>query len=601
MSPASTVAPRVAVGSSSPAATRSFYPLLIVRGPTKASDAEPDQRLIYCTGEHLPDLRSRLSDLAEGFADAANQTLANLGLTLYNFGTKDMSAANAVAQAVAPKAEPKNSEDYPPDQTSRRGLSIDDGRIGGSAYDWYDKHTKTSKSRKAVYADCRQMDSESPELHSAANVISRNLFSSEEGDEVTYKVEAEDKNVKRILDDLDHRTRLPRRAPVIAREHICMGDAFTEIVVGEERKPLIWAINELPPTTMLRNEDHGHLESFQQVDSAGNPVVTWDPWAIMHLRYNRPFTSKYGQSIFYPIRKDWRRISALEDSTVVMVLERASQVRVHKVPVPGDRSQQGSAMNDYKARNRRKRSWNANNSTLVATYNPMDTAEIYIPVPMGMENYPKDLGIDTLDGQANFREVITVDEYFQRKCLIPLGVPPSYMGIEKETHSRAINMAQEVEFGRMLRHIQYTLATDLKECVYKLQLRFAYGKDIPDEDYWLEFPRPSKIDDKVKAEIIEIQAKAAALIGNTFGVPLDLILIHFFGWGEEKAAEVAATPGISSQETEGLSKQEAKSLLGDVQRAVSEDSERARELGGLLESMADAADYLLETKDPVRV
>jgi len=542
----------------------------------------------------MSDLTSRIRSVASNLAEMANDGIADIGLLMYNIGTRDMSAAAAAAQAIGKKAEPKSGEDYPPDSTTRRGMDPGDWRMKGSAYDWYEENVRSSKVRKAVYRETRQMYDESPELAAAANVIARNVCSSEDGDEITFTTGAEDKQVKRIMDDMDTRTGLPRRAQAMCLEHVVRGDAFVEIVTGQETKPLIWGLHELTPTSMKRVEEGGVPVGFEQADSAGNDVVQWDSWEILHLRYNRPFTSLYGQSLYWPIRKTWKQVAALDDAAVVMVLERAAQVRVHKVPVSADRTQQGQDINDYKIRNRRKKSYNSNNSSLTSTYNPMDSAEVWTPVPIGAENYPTDLGVSTLDGQHNYDKVITVVEYFQRKCLVPLGVPPSYLGIEKETKARAVNTQQEIEFGRFLRQIQGTLAYEFKRNLYELQLRFAYGKDIPREDYWVEFPRPSKADEKVKAEITKIQAEAAALIGQSFNVPLDAILVAFFNWGERDAKELADRIGVPTEETEGLGRQAKKNLLDSIRREASGNSERARELGDLLDVMADAAEFLAE-------
>lgn len=547
----------------------------------------------------MSDFTTRIRSLASDLAEMANDGIANFGLSLYNLGTANMSAADAVARAIGKKAEPKGGEDYPPEGTTRRGMDPGDPGMRGSTYDWYEENTRSSKVRKAVYRETRQMYDESPELSACANVIARNVCSSEDGNDVTFKTGAEDKNVKRIMDDMDRRTGLPRRSQALCLEHVVRGDAFVEIVVGGETRPLIWGLHELTPTSMKRIDEGGVPVGFEQFDSSENAAIKWEPWEILHLRYNRPFTSLYGQSLYWPIRKTWKQVSALDDAAVVMVLDRAAQVRVHKIPVSADRTQQGMDINDYKIRNRRKKGWNANNSTLTTMHNPMDTAEVWTPVPIGAENYPTDLGVTTLDGQSNYDQVISVAEYFQRKCLIPLGVPPSYIGVEKETRSRAVNTAQEIEFGRMLRQIQYTLATDFKHGLYELQLRFAYGKDIPREDYWVEFPRPCKADEKVKADIVKIQAEAAAIIGKQFSVPLDLILIHFFNWGETEAEELAASAGVPSTETEGLGKVAQKNLLDSLRREASGNSERSRELGDLLDTMADAAEFLSEK--PVRV
>ena len=439
-----------------------------------------------------------------------------------------------------------------------------------------------------------------PEFASAVQIIARNLVSSEDGDEVTYTTGSEDKQVKRIMDDLDQRTQLPHRTATFAAEKIGMGDAFIEIVCGTETRPLIWGLHELPTPTIVRKEDRGRVDEFCQIDSSGGPIVHWEPWEIMHLRYQKPFASCYGRSIFWPVRRVWKQLAALEDSTVIMVLERAPQVRVHTVPVSANRNEQSAQINDYKVRNRRKRSWNSNNSTLASSYNPMDSAEVIVPVPIGMDQYPPNVGVTTLDGQANFKEVTTVSEYFQRKCLMPLGVPPSYMGLEKDTRSRAINTAQEIEFGRMLRQIQSGMANAYKQNIYGLQLRFAYGGDRVDpKDYWIEFPRPSKVDDKVKAEIVKVQAEAAEKLGRQFNLPIDAIMVAFFGWGDDDAKALADTAGLPSEESEKIGSTEKKNMLSQIRSEVSRDTERARELGEMLDVMADAAEYLAEK--PVRV
>jgi len=478
--------------------------------------------------------------------------------------------------------------------TSRRGLGIQDPRLGGSAYNWAQKQWARPTTRFAQYRDYDRMDAESPELGVSLDVTVANMVASEEGDEITFSAGSEDANLQRIMDGVNERTRLREHAAQHAREQKKYGDVFLEVVYDAGGN--VWDLNPLSAYSMHRvHDDTGQLVRYEQRD-AGNQVVgePWEPWEVVHLRNNPPLGHKYGRSQLWRARKPYKILATLEDALAVMVLTRAPQRLVHTIEVPDDEAEATEFVEDYKVDNTRRLGWDSSRDTLSADHNPLNLGDIIVPLKMGVEHF-KNLGVKALDGQVSWPT--EVHEIFWRKILIATQVPPAYLGIETDVGSKARQLYQEIEFGRMIRRSQASLAQYYKRDVYGLQFRLALrGRPIPEDAYYVEFPKPSKVDERVKAEIVKLQAEVAGIIGEKFNVPLDLILIHFFNWDETVAQELAQAAGVPSTESEDLNRRKQDQVLSSIRDRL----DGSAKLSDLLERMAFAADYLLEAQDPVR-
>jgi len=548
----------------------------------------------------MADLDDRLRRYQEQAADALGTALSALGARVFSMGQRAQARARDIAKGLDPKAT-KGAE-TPPDATTGRGLKAGDMRLNGGAWDFYERETDRPATRKACYHDYHQMDVECPEVSTGLDIIARNACSSEDGDETTFKAVSDDANLQRIMGAFDERTRLPERAQAHVHSVKKLGDLFLEKIT--DASGLIWDTRPLPAGSMMRDEtDTGVLTRFCQMGSAMQVVVDWEPWEILHIRNNSEAGSSYGRGQMRAARKAWKQVSMMEDGTVIMVLERAPLRHVHKFLVSDSEAEKEQQINQYKLANLRKGAWDTSRDTLQSSYDALDQGDIIMPINAAeIQDHPdllRHLGITTLEGQKNIPEVITADEYFQRKLLIALQVPPAYMGIEKEVRNRSMLSHQEIEFGRMLRQTQSMMASAYKRDLYGLQFKLL-GLTVDPGLYWVEFPKPSKADEKVKAEILKLNAESAAIMGKQFALPLDLFLTHFLGWSEEDAAKISEITGLPSVESTGMGERKKRALLKDLDETVL-PLEGARYLADLMERLDEASRYTLEAQRPVRV
>jgi len=526
--------------------------------------------------------------------EQGNGFLQRLGLSVWSAGSDD--GARSLARSMATRAA--DPADALPDQNTARGIPAVDLRLSGGTYDWFQRQMGMSATRFAIYRDCDRMDTEMCELGQALDITASNVVASDEGNEVSFEVGSNDSQILSILQGVNERTRLPGNAWGDCRESKLYGDGFREIVIGSDR--LIHRLTPLSCYSMFRMDDeHGDLSpdhAYEQRSAGGELVATWAPWEIMHLRNNLVPGRKYGTSQLFRARKVFKQLSFLEDSTVVMVLMRAPQRLVHTVLVPKDKAKADEILRDHIEANKRKNIWDSSRGKYGAEFNPLDEADYFVPQVWDLKEKMPQANIKTLDGQTNFDQVVRVLEFFQDLMLISTGVPQSYLGITRGIDARATVEQQEIEFARSIRRSQMYLAQAYRESVYDLQIRLLLGRQPKPEDYWIQFPRVSKVDEKVKAEIRKLDADAAAKLGETFGLPLDVILVNFFAWGEEEAAKVAFDAGVPTEESLEWGARKTKGVLGRLRQQVVADSD----LRETLERLNEMAGYLRES-EPVRV
>ncbi|NIX55344.1 MAG: hypothetical protein GWN14_05275 [candidate division Zixibacteria bacterium] len=285
----------------------------------------------------------------------------------------------------------------------------------------------------------------------------------------------------------------------------------------------------------------------------------------------------------------------MEDATTVMILQRAAKRLIHQVPVRdmGDLGQQD--LDNYIEDNERTDIYDSSRGMYTSQYTPLDYDDIYIPVPMDgeLKVIPK---VESLDGQQNYHRIINVLEYFEDKLFVVVGVPKSYMGIERDVNAKATLIQQELEFGRALRRIQSAWAQIYRRDIYDLQFRMLLGTSFDPKSYTIEFPNPSKVDEKLQAEIRKLDAETAKLYGDGFGLPLDQILVSFFEWNPGDAEKVTSEAGTNTQESLDLTNSKCRRMMGDLERKVVQ----SMRLASALETTNNIAEYLLEASEPVR-
>lgn len=544
----------------------------------------------------MADLNQILKLLEEQGNSIIGRSLLSIGARAFQLGQQAQARARGVATALDPKAKKGTQE--PPDTTAR-GMRPGAMRLAAGTWDYYNREADRPQTRRAIYQDAQQMDAECVEVSTGLNVISTDVCTSDDGDEVTYRAKSDDNNLQRIIDAVNERTELPMLTKSKVRSFKKMGDLFEQKVF--DGKGLLWDVRTMPASSMVRVEtEEGRLEGYAQIDSGDSVLDQWDPWEMMHLRNNSESGLRYGRPLIWAARKAWKQFSMLEDGTVVMVLERAPQRLVHRFLVSDDETEKAKQIAEYKLANLRTHSWDTDRSTLTASYDALDRGDIIIPLnpAAGDAQLLDKIGITTLDGQSNIPEVMAANEYWQRKIVTVMQVPPAYLGIESQVKNRSMLAFQEVEFGRMLRQTQATFARHYKFNIYGLQFKML-GMKVPADAYWVEFPDTSRADNKINAEILKTQASAAVLLSK-LGLPLDLFLVNFLGWSDQDALKVADLSGAPSTESQGLGKRKQKEILDDLHAKVIPDVETARYLGDLMERLDESARYALATQDPVR-
>lgn len=511
-----------------------------------------------------------------------------VGLSMYRGGDKDDAAARAVAGGLAARAR-RGDVNRMPDGTTMRGVHSYDPSMGGP-HSWYQRQLHKDQTRLAVYRDMDQMDNECGEAGRAIDIVASNLVTPDEdsGGANCLMWGSDDRQVKRVLDELMKRTRLPMNALAQIRHTLKYGDTFLEKVMDDQG--LIWVLKNLSPYTMERVEnDRGRLLRYVQVDTSGAEMERWDGWEVLHMRHNPPLGHRYGKAFLWRARKVYRQLNLMEDGAVVSMLTRATQRHLHKVPLPDLGKTSQAEFNAYVEQRKRRHDYDTTSGTYTAEHNPLNESDIFVAVTPDHKHG----GVEVLEGQQNFSGVRDMLQYFQTKLLINTGVPPSYMGIERDVSNRATVAQEEIEFARQLRSLQAMFARMYKDEVCDLQLFLALHRKIDPAEYWVSLPALSKADEKIRAQIRLLESQAMKNLAE-MGIRLDVILTHFFNWDDEAAREVAESAGVQS--TEEGDRPDAGTLARIRERLAADD-----ELADVFSLLNEAAKVQREISRPVRV
>lgn len=419
------------------------------------------------------------------------------------------------------------------------GAALMFGGSGGSqTASAYYAYTKLEQTRKARYADYEQMDQESIETSVALDVTVANIYTSNEGDEDSYKIQAEGE-VERVLKEMDDRVSMAEYSRAVCRDALLHGDNFTEIVVDENRA--VMRLKPLPARLMRRQEDEfGRLHAeraFALADDDGVARVEFPHWAVVHLRMHHRLGDMYGTSQFAAARRPWRQLHLMEDGIVLNRLTRASKRYAYLIDVPKptgamDNAEWAKIVAQAKTQLRRRSIVDSEGRLDLRKAPLIPEDDVFLPV------YPESRGdvrvFDSGDVSGNLEDV----RYFRDKQITAGRVPKAYLGLEGDSRSRATMTWQDIEYARLCRSEQKTMASWHRE-IYDRQLHLA-GIGFDKDSYKIVFPPISFVDEQLRAQVEMLKWQIAQTMKQTFGIPTEWILRHVIRLSDEDTKEILA-------------------------------------------------------------
>ena len=467
------------------------------------------------------------------------------------------------------------------------------GKMRGAYFDSLTEATKRTKK----YEEFKYLDKNLAEASSTLNIYSDNIVSGAIGGAENYKVvidesaHAADKATE-VVKETEKRTGIKDDVWDIARDMICFGDDWEEIVVEERNKKFgVKKLKSLPIKEMyadvnehgaFKDEDIPYIQKDFASDSKG---ISFEKWRIVHFKVGRGI---YGvdRSIFSnSSRRVGRQLLWIDDAMVVARLSRAYQRLAFMVDTSNLNAEDKFRFAE-KFLDRIRRHNIVDRTT--GRVSPLDTPwfvdeDIAIPVE---KDSPQ--GVKLITSDYNVSRIEDV-RYFQEKFFMALNMPKAYASQEQGVRAKATITQLDVQFARQVRRKQSMLRPGLRR-IYETAFWLA---DIdPDSFVWnVVFPVLATMDEMLKWNMEKVKAEIAKFYTVDMGVMNSLwVYEKLMGFNKEeigkyalvKPEEMGETYTNISPETAALIRRDPylRTVLDDLKDLASWQLSREKEMEG---------------------
>ena len=411
------------------------------------------------------------------------------------------------------------SQQYPPsvqrtsagDTRERRDLAQTVSQLE-KMFDW-----RTELSRPAKYQQYREMDAEVPELSRSVQTRADFVFGAEEdSDQVRFvykdSVRAE---VRAIAEELFIRLDPSENAPRLYKEAAKMGDVFGELIWSRTGStyPELLAIKEMLPERVRPLKDHlGQTYGFNVVApgiTSASKGVFFSNNEMVQFSVERPWTAKYGTSIYEPARRLWPREQATLDVLSLLTIMRASARKSVAYPVGSlnDPKQLQEWKDKLSDGNLAHELFDSDGNLMRRLVSRLELDDLIYPyrgdhAPPQFHDEPA----------ADLKQLLDVLQYYQERYFVVTGTPAGLAGLERNVNARSTLEQQGLYFVRMVRQGQ----KDIKrfyEKLLKLQLAAAGITWIPGE-VQLALPTITKFDAELQSRARKATVESAEMMLN---------------------------------------------------------------------------------------
>lgn len=215
----------------------------------------------------------------------------------------------------------------------------------------------------------------------------------------------------------------------------------------------------------------------------------------------------YGKSMLEGGRKEFKRLSMMEDAMLIQRIMRAPERRVFKIDVgniPPESIEQH--MNDVSAEMKKIPYIDENTGEYNLKFNLQNMLEDYYLPVRGSESGTE---IDTLDGLSNEGAIDDI-KYIQAKQFGFLKIPKAYLGYDEGLDGKGTLAAEDIRFARLIERIQKIITSELE----KIGHIHLYMQGFSKEDlinFKLSLATPSLIYERQKVDLLNEKVN---LIGN---------------------------------------------------------------------------------------
>lgn len=387
------------------------------------------------------------------------------------------------------------------------------------------------EDRRSLYNDIERMDNEDELVSSALDIIAdvATHWTGKEDSGITLRISTTDQEAQKIIDDLVARLDLQNEVWQIVRQMAKHGAYLPEVLIDRKRMKIV------------RLKQTVTYQIFPNLTEKGDKIPGWI------IREEKDVASATGQALeewqicpflfgakrgYLPVpllasaRRNWQRLSKIEDGMAVARLTRAYDKLVHRIPIKKEWNKEEilAAIRTYRE-GITKRKIMTDTGKVTQNESPYDVnTDFYLP-----DDGSQTGGITPLTS-TNLQLGNLNDVYYSReKLLARLAVPISYLQImsTQKTHLKSGSVGDaDIRFASFLGRIQAALRTGLRRLVdTELVLQ---GKNPATVQYKIELAQIRSKDPMEDAKIELTRAQAAVFFVEAFGaLPVELIASKF--------------------------------------------------------------------------
>lgn len=375
-------------------------------------------------------------------------------------------------------------------------------------------------TRKESYNDIERMDDEDELVNTGLDIIADFTISYDEDSERSFRVDCKgDAESQAIIDAVIKRLDLQNELWQIVRGMVKYGNEMREVIIDQKALKIVGLKQTIsyhiyPRATEKGDKLPGWLLITEKDVMNGSPGQPLEEWQICPFTYGAK-RGLLAVPILAAARRNWSRLSKIEDGMAIARLCRAYDKIVHRVPIRVEWTKEEIMATIKRYRDSvTKRKLVSAEGLITASDSPMDVeTDYYLPDAGDNRGSVEVLNSTNLQlGNLN-------DIYYHRERLLSrLRVPVSYLQISsaQKTHLKSGSVGDaDIQFARMIRGIHANLRRGLKR-LFDMEL-LLNGKDPNTIGYAIELPKVETDNLLDNAKIELTMAQAAAYFVEAFG------------------------------------------------------------------------------------
>jgi hypothetical protein len=400
-------------------------------------------------------------------------------------------------------------------------------RVGGMG--GYDSNYYMHQNRMQLYTDYEMMDKD-PIISAALDIYAdESTLEDQFGDILTIKTNKT--NIQKILYNLFYDVlNIEFNLWPWIRNMTKYGDFFLKLDIANE----LGVINARPFSSYEVerweefNEENGEYKiKFRH---ASSPNLMYDVFEVAHFRMLSDSNFlPYGKSMLEGARKEFQKLTMLEDAMLIHRIMRAPEKRIFKIDIGNIPPNEVDAFMEAVINKMKKIPHvdpNTGNYNLKFNLNNM-LEDYYLPVRGGQSS----TAIDTLPGMT-FTGIDDIN-YVKDKMMAALKIPKPFLGYAEAVEGKTTLASMDIRFARTIERIQKIVTSEL----YKIAIIHLYAQGFDDEDligFELQLTAPSIVYDQQKVALMTEKMTLATSMKDSKLVSDKYIYEFIFNMSEEQ-------------------------------------------------------------------